>query len=166
MLPRAAFGAAPTGGDGAAPEPANADAVVLHHLMGSWRGGARRRRSMAPLLRWLRALGIGLGSGADTPAPALPADRGHGGSSGEGGGGAGAAGDGSALELYPVSVAWEPPFSMLVDLAGAGDVQASGSAARMGLSRVLPSHACRDDCPCCLLKSECRKASQPRHASR
>lgn len=125
VLPRATFGAAPTGGAAPGPEPANADAVVLHHLMGSWRGGARRWRSLAPLLRWLRPLGLGLGPGADAPAPALPAEPGHGGGGGGGRGESGAAGNGTSLELYPVSVAWEPPFSMLVDLAGGGDVQAS-----------------------------------------
>ena len=146
VLPRAAFGAAPTGGGGPGPEPANADAVVLHHLMGSWRGGARRRRALAPLLRWLRPLGLGLGSGADAPAPAPPAEPGHGSGGGGGGGGLGAAGNGTALELYPVSVAWEPPFSMLVDLAGAGDVQASRLAAPVGpiLIAILLSYACAD----------------------
>lgn len=59
VLPRAAFGAQPAGGDGVGPEAG--DVAVLHHFMGSPRG--RRAWSPAQLLRWLR------------PAPAAPAER-------------------------------------------------------------------------------------------
>ena len=32
--------------------------------------------------------------------------------------------DKQAKQLYPVSITWQPPFSMLVDLKGHGDLQA------------------------------------------
>lgn len=31
--------------------------------------------------------------------------------------------DRSDKQLYPVSVTWQPPFTMMVDLIGAGDLQ-------------------------------------------
>ena len=128
MLPRAAFGAQPMS-DGLGPDAP--DVVVLHHFMGSGRAG-RRRWALGWLGAWLRP------GGARAAGARL-------GAAGGGGGGAGLAGlaeaggrgregtdggaeDGlarrAAAELYPVSVSWEPPFTMLVDLAGAGDVQA------------------------------------------
>ena len=33
--------------------------------------------------------------------------------------------DRSDKQLYPVSVTWQPPFTMMVDLIGAGDLQVS-----------------------------------------
>ena len=32
--------------------------------------------------------------------------------------------DRQAKQLYPVSITWQPPFTMLVDLKGHGDLQA------------------------------------------
>lgn len=42
--------------------------------------------------------------------------------------------DRQAKQLYPVSITWQPPFTMLVDLKGHGDLQAWPPA-----SRRLPS---------------------------
>ncbi len=36
--------------------------------------------------------------------------------------------DRQAKQLYPVSITWQPPFTMLVDLKGHGDLQAWLSA--------------------------------------
>jgi hypothetical protein len=50
-----------------------------------------------------------------------------------------------AKQLYPVSVVWQPPFTMLVDLVGHGDAQvrARDAPCRVkGLgSRCHPGHA-------------------------
>jgi len=125
VLPRAAFGAQAMS-DGLGPDAP--DVVVLHHFMGSGRAG-RRRWALGWLGAWLRlggarfgaAGGGGGGGGADLAGLPEAGERGPEGVEREGEEGLARR---AAAELYPVSVSWEPPFTMLVDLAGAGDVQA------------------------------------------
>jgi hypothetical protein len=140
VLPRAAFGAQPMS-DGLGPDAP--DVVVLHHFMGSGRAG-RRRWALGWLGAWLRPggarvasarLGAAGGGGDVAGLAGLPEVGERGPEESEQGGEEGLARR-AAAELYPVSVSWEPPFTMLVDLAGAGDVQA-----RRGI-RLTPDGLC------------------------
>lgn len=107
ILPRVAFGVHPAGIDGLTPDAP--EIVVLHHFLGSWKvkGGwykrkpvlQRAREILAPVIPWLRS------KAAELPEEPIRS---------------------SGVRHYPVSVAFEPPFTMMVDLVGHGDRQ-SGS---------------------------------------
>ncbi|KAI8469837.1 MAG: hypothetical protein J3K34DRAFT_385638 [Monoraphidium minutum] len=118
ILPRVAFGVHPSGVDGLTPDLR--DAVVLHHFTGTWQARAAPRRSalqvLAPLLpsAWLG----GGGGGADG-----------------GGGGPPPPGDTPGVSLFPVSASFEPPFTVMTRLAGAGDAAAGGGDAGAEVTR-------------------------------
>ncbi|KAF8068401.1 HOC1 [Scenedesmus sp. PABB004] len=103
ILPRVAFGVRPAEEGELGPHLPGV--VVLHHFQGSWQSWAPAHRKalqvVAPLLRWARPARAAPAAAA--PAPAVA---------------------GSNVSHYPVSVDFDPPFTVMTDLIGAGDAQA------------------------------------------
>lgn len=107
ILPRVAFGVHPAGLDGLPPDAK--EITVLHHFLGTWKvkGGWYKRKPLhrraleilSPLVPWRRAQASNL--------PEEPIRS-------------------SGVKHFPVSVGFDPPFSIMVNLIGQGDLQ-SGS---------------------------------------
>ncbi|KAG2453558.1 hypothetical protein HYH02_001777 [Chlamydomonas schloesseri] len=113
ILPRVAFGVHPAGIDGLTPDAK--EIVVLHHFLGSWkkRGGWHKRRSVLQIVAGAVAAALRRRSeAAPAEEPIAP----------------------SVLPLFPVSVSFNPPFTIMTHLVGQGDMQ-SGS----DVSAVLTS---------------------------
>eukprot|EP00198_Chlamydomonas_reinhardtii_P007699 XP_001697036.1 predicted protein [Chlamydomonas reinhardtii] len=113
ILPRVAFGVHPAGIDGLTPDAK--EIVVLHHFLGSWkkRGGWHKRRSVLQIVAGAVTAALRRrGEAAPAEEPIAP----------------------SVLPLFPVSVAFSPPFTIMTHLVGQGDMQ-SGS----DVSAVLTS---------------------------
>ncbi|GLC37790.1 hypothetical protein PLESTB_001477000 [Pleodorina starrii] len=105
ILPRVAFGVHPAGIDGLTPDAK--EIVVLHHFLGSWkkRGGWHKRRSVLQILAGAFAAALRRRHEAVVAEePITP----------------------SVLGLFPVSAAFNPPFTIMTHLIGQGDMQ-SGS---------------------------------------
>ncbi|GIL46724.1 hypothetical protein Vafri_3637 [Volvox africanus] len=105
ILPRVAFGVHPAGIDGLTPDAK--EIVVLHHFLGSWkkRGGWHKRRSVLQILAGAIMSALQRRhQAAVAEEPITP----------------------SVLRLFPVSAAFNPPFTILTHLIGQGDMQ-SGS---------------------------------------
>ncbi|KAL3159283.1 hypothetical protein ABBQ32_011245 [Trebouxia sp. C0010 RCD-2024] len=107
LLPKVHFGVHPVGLDGI--EPDAPGITVLHHYLGTWkvRGGwSRKRIDLYRLWRKVKSFVDPDSSKpektVDKPSWQAPHQTG----------------------LFPVSIEWEPPFTMLVDLIGHGDHQA------------------------------------------
>lgn len=71
---------------------------------------------------------------------------------------AAAAGGEDAAEMYPVSIAWEPPFTMLVDLAGAGDVQARVQISMISIDAPVGARG-----PCCCARGPGGRGEEQAH---
>ncbi|KAG2439252.1 hypothetical protein HXX76_004613 [Chlamydomonas incerta] len=113
ILPRVAFGVHPAGIDGLTPDAK--EIVVLHHFLGSWkkRGGWHKRRSVLQIVAGAVTAALRRRSeAAPAEEPIAP----------------------SVLPLFPVSVSFSPPFTIMTHLVGQGDMQ-SGS----DVSAVLTS---------------------------
>ncbi|EFJ45370.1 hypothetical protein VOLCADRAFT_105912 [Volvox carteri f. nagariensis] len=105
ILPRVAFGVHPAGIDGLTPDAK--EIVVLHHFLGSWkkRGGWHKRRSVLQILAGVIMAALQRrNEAAKAEEPITP----------------------SVLHLFPVSAAFNPPFTIMTHLIGQGDMQ-SGS---------------------------------------
>ncbi|KXZ52833.1 hypothetical protein GPECTOR_8g216 [Gonium pectorale] len=113
ILPRVAFGVHPAGIDGLTTDAR--EIVVMHHFLGSWkkRGGWHKRRTVLQILAG--ALAAALQRRAQVAVAEEPITP-------------------SVLPLFPVSAAFNPPFTIMTHLIGQGDMQ-SGS----DVSAVLTS---------------------------
>ncbi|KAK9806068.1 hypothetical protein WJX72_000034 [[Myrmecia] bisecta] len=108
ILPTVQFGVHPMGLDHMSPD--DPDIIVLHHFLGSWkvRGGwTKPSKQLAKLLRWafpfwFRPKQVAIPAEQSPEQEAAP----------------------PALDVFPVSIVWEPPYTMLVNLRGHGDPQA------------------------------------------
>ena len=122
VLPRVAFGAHPSGDGGVAPDLR--EVVVVHHGLGTW----QRPRAALWGLGWLLGAGAGAGGGAPISrrkAIEVAAPRARLG--GGGGGDEWPAPGPMVAELLPVSAAFDPPFTVMTRLAGAGDAGGGGA---------------------------------------
>lgn len=102
ILPRVAFGVHPAGIDGLTPDAK--EIVVLHHFLGSWkkRGGWHKRPTVLQILVGvIRAALQRRRQAVVAEEPITP----------------------SVLRLFPVSAAFNPPFTMMTHLIGQGDMQ-------------------------------------------
>ncbi|GMH40318.1 hypothetical protein BSKO_08222 [Bryopsis sp. KO-2023] len=93
ILPRIAFGVHPSGDDGLFVN--SPGIVVQHHFLGSWKkaGGWHKGNLVTRSLRWLR------GEKPATPDPIKELNT----------------------TFFPVSIPWEPPFVLMVNLKGHGE---------------------------------------------
>ncbi|KAK9792043.1 hypothetical protein WJX73_001872 [Symbiochloris irregularis] len=104
ILPMVFFGAHPSASD--AVQPTDPNVAALHHFLGSWKD--RGLRALAP--KAIKRLAVVLWQKLwPATGPAMLHEDGK-------------------RHLYPVSITWQPPFSLLVDIAGQGDLQAGDDA--------------------------------------
>lgn len=109
ILPRVAFGVRPVGDD-AALRPDTPGVVVLHHFLSSWQADRHRRlmQALRPLLSWSRPSQL-----QQIMEPVEVSNVTH----------------------FPVSIAFNPPFTLMADLVGSGDMQAAED-----VSAVISAH--------------------------
>ncbi|KAK9862507.1 hypothetical protein WJX84_003997, partial [Apatococcus fuscideae] len=104
ILPKVSFGAHPIGIDNLPAD--NPDVVVLHQFLGSWKSRSGWSKKKLGFIGTLLQPFARRPPVVVAPAPPPPAPQQHVG------------------QLYPLSITWNPPFYMQVNLKGHGDPQA------------------------------------------